>query len=266
MFEIRRFQLFEFNDQSWFPSLLRESFNDALAMTHAVYAPYGRAALAIADWMSRTPPESEILDLGSAGGRHIVSVLSAARRQGIAMHRFVLSDLYPAVDAWRLVQAEVGAEHCRYLPEPVSALAVPADAPRYRTLFTAFHHFPPAAARELLADFCRSSGDGLCIAEYLDRGYYNLLMVLLAAPFYLLIPFFAKKNRLLKFLISTLIPIVPVLFVWDGLVSTLRAYKVDEVRAMLPSDAEGCFDVVVRSVWFGLAPLKSRLIFITRKV
>ena len=109
------------------------------------------------------------------------------------------------------------------------------------------------------------TGDGLCIAEYLDRNYYNLLMVLLAAPLYLFIPLFSKRNRFLKVLISTLVPIVPALFVWDGLVSTLRTYSVKKIRDMFPRDEIANFDFNVQTVWFGLAPLKSRLIFITRK-
>jgi hypothetical protein len=90
----------------------------------------------------------------------------------------------------------------------------------------------PAEATALLADAARNDA-GLFIFDPVARTPANILSNALGLIFGVIAPFFARRKSWSKILFSTLIPIIPVLLSFDGIVSALRGYTVDEVEAMI---------------------------------
>ena len=114
---------------------------------------------------------------------------------------------------------------------PVDATRVPADLPGFRTMFSCLHHFRPAQAEAILRDaFERRRGIG--IFEVTERAPLGLAQAFMSPiPVVFLTPF-VRPLRLSRFALTYLLPLVPALFMFDGVVSNLRTYTQDELRAM----------------------------------
>ena len=82
-----------------------------------------------------------------------------------------LTDKYPNTDALAKVAEKMPG--VRFEAESVSALDVPERLAGFRTVFTAFHHFQPTDAREILASAVRD-GQGIAVFEAASRSYRAL--------------------------------------------------------------------------------------------
>jgi hypothetical protein len=100
-------------------------------------------------------------------------------------------------------------------------------------MINAFHHFPPAIAREVLADAVRGS-DGIFLAEVLQRRVTSFATFAALGPAALLAtPVLTAHNRLVKALLAWATPAALATAVWDGVVSSLRVYTEPELRAFV---------------------------------
>lgn len=228
-----RVHAFEVNDSDWAPDFVRETIVESLSRT----LRWGRMLSDLVRPFRRflaASGASEVLDLcaGAAGPATILS--SEMRRAGETPPRFVLTDLFPRVDAWEAARAEHPGD-IDFVADPVDATRIPEELGkgRARTIINAFHHFPPEVARALLADAVRGSA-GVFVSEAFDRNPLRFLpfgpagIAALAAN-----PVLARKDRLAKAWLTYLTPLALGIATWDGLVSTLRVYSEDELREMV---------------------------------
>ena len=201
-----------------------------------------------------------VLDLGSGGGGPVGTMLEGAMERGSCMPKIILSDAFPSNAHFEDMVGRYGAEHIGYRGDPVAAQAVAPGDGRLRSLCSVFHHFSRVDARRVVEDAAAGS-DGVFIMEPFPRTVGHLLLVLLSGPFvYMAAPFFARGGfSFRKFLICTLLPIVPLMVLFDGCVSVLRTYAPGEIMAMFPASARGGFDFrwgsfkycgMFRSTWF----------------
>lgn len=142
-----------------------------------------------------------------------------------------LSDLHPNQPAFAHARAESNA-HIEYEEQPVSAADVPAQLAGFRTLFAAFHHFPPDTARAVLEDAVRR-GRGIGVFEPIERSVPNMLGMLLTPIVCLALTPFIRPFRWSRLVLTYLVPIVPLVILFDGVVSCLRTYTPDELRALV---------------------------------
>jgi ubiquinone/menaquinone biosynthesis C-methylase UbiE len=234
---LRRYQCVEFCDQPWLRGWLRDGFLDCLSFAHRTYQPYHWLQKPFEAWAADAGAHA-VLDLASGSAEHIAMLLQAnASETGAEFQspRFIVSDLHPDIRAWQRLQKEFGPQKVEYIEAPLDALNIPEGLPRHWSIFTAFHHFSPAAARKFLEAFC-DKADGLCIIEFTQRGWRHLAIIVLAIPINLIVPFFAKEFMWSKFLFTTVIPIIPLMVTFDGLVSVMRTYSKDEIIRLLPPD------------------------------
>jgi len=110
----------------------------------------------------------------------------------------------------------------------------PRAPPGFRTLFTAFHHFTPEQARGILAD-AMEQGQGIGIFEYTDRNFL-VWAPPSSGPLPALDHHAAPAAVSFRGLLWTyLLPVIPLVAVWDGLVSCLRTYSPDELKVLTAS-------------------------------
>jgi hypothetical protein len=135
-----------------------------------------------------------------------------------------LTDKYPNLEARESVDEETSGV-VTYLESPVEALDVPPNLKGFRTLFTAFHHFRPDAARAVLADAV-SKDEGIGIFEYTERNWliWGLPTLLIPLFVWLCTPFI-RPFRWRRLVWTYLVPIVPIVALWDGFISNLRTYS-----------------------------------------
>jgi hypothetical protein len=146
-----------------------------------------------------------------------------------------LSDLHPHPEIWERLRPAL--DPLAIEAEPIDAAAVPARFAGFRVLCNAFHHFPPALARRVLAD-ARAQRRGIAVIELTSRTPQSIAATALAPLTFALFAPFIRPFSWTRLLFTFLVPVLPLLTLWDGLVSCLRVYDPAELRALLPADAD----------------------------
>jgi hypothetical protein len=223
---VRRLHLFEWEDLPWFPAVIRNAGTDYLRFMLHLSDGYAPVAPKFIETLRQTD-STEIVDLCAGGGGPWSRLLPAL--QAAEIHcRVMLTDFYPNPAS---VAAVPGVS---YYPESVNALAVPAALPGFRTVFSAFHHFAPEQGSRLLQDAV-AAGQPIGIFEATQRSPLCLLLMLLTPLIVLLITPAIRPFRLSRLLFTYVLPLVPLLILWDGLVSCLRTYTPAELMALAES-------------------------------
>jgi hypothetical protein len=94
------------------------------------------------------------------------------------------------------------------------------------------HHFKPKDAQQILQNAV-DSNSSIAIFEGQERSFQSI-MAMIFSPFTVLLTApFIKPFKIGRIIFTYLIPIVPVLILWDGVVSSLRTYSVDEMNALV---------------------------------
>lgn len=248
---MRRRQWIEIADQPWCPAAVRDGLTDYLQFAIDRSAPYAAAAPLLAAAL-RASGAREVVDLGAGAGgpwRALASQLAAAA----APVRVRLTDAHPNGAAFARLAAATGGMVTGDL-RPVSADAVPADLAGFRTLFSAFHHFPPPVARRVLAD-ARARGAGLAVFEATRRDARTLGFMLLVPFAVLLATPLLRPFRWSRLLLTYVLPVIPFVALVDGVVSCLRTYTPEELRALAASEAAEGSDFVWTAGEAGAGPI-----------
>ena len=233
LFKKRR-HLFEFGDQAWMRGWFREIYNDALNMGEKAGGHYRRMAPHFARWAADAKSET-VLDLASGGAGPLVTMLEQAAKEKLHMPRIICSDLYPDTVRLKHLRDRYGVNKLDFINTPVSALDTHPELPTLRSICTAFHHFPANMATRIV-ETAVHEGQGLFILEPFKRDTRHFMMVLLTGPWiFMLTPFFSERFSFRKLLFCTLLPIVPVMIWWDGVISVLRIHAPEEVEQMIPT-------------------------------
>jgi hypothetical protein len=227
-----RVQAFEFNELAGCPAFVRDSIVEALGAGLRWGGMYDAVGPIFAEFLSRSGADA-VLDVCSGSGEPASILLDALARAGAPGPRFALSDLFPNVPALEVVAARHPGR-VEVVRAPVDATAVPTEVDRgARTIISAFHHFPPDLARRILAD-CVAKRRAVFIVEALRRDLRSLLSILPAMTVAALVnPLRTRSDRAKKALATWVVPVVPAAGLWDAVVSDLRSYREDELRALV---------------------------------
>lgn len=222
---MRRLQLFELHDFTWCPKAIRDGLTDFLETSIDVLDTYGPARTVLTRALDDYGMDG-VLDLCSGAGGPWVHWL----RKGLVSARVTLTDKFPNLDASRRL-GKSGITGLRYYAEPVDATSVPAELSGVRTIFTAFHHFPPDQARAVIDDAVRK-GQPIAIFELTSRTLPSLLSMLLSPiGVWFLTPRMQRAGWKKGFL-TYVVPIIPLVVLLDGIVSCLRTYSVEDLKSM----------------------------------
>jgi len=219
-----RLHLFEWEDQPWFPDFLRSAMTKYLAAAYGITPFPKRWANCLSKLMSRDVT-TEIVDLGSGSGGPIAHVVKELGEGGFKAS-VTLTDLHPNVSRFECIAA---GSSIRYWPEPVDATRVPDALSGIRTMFASFHHFRPQAAGGILRDAFEQRRP-ICIFEGTSRTPAAIASTLLIPFLVLLLTPLVRPLSWMQILLTYLVPILALLIFWDGLVSQLRTYSVQELE------------------------------------
>ncbi len=226
-----RMQLFELEDQPWFPRILRDAGTAYLELAARISGHSAALAPKVGEALARSG-EKRIVDLCSGGAGPVAEVIDALSSRGTEVHAW-LSDFYPNVGSLARVSAR-SAGRIDWLREPVDAMQVPRQLAGLRTIFNAFHHFRPEVARGILADAAEAR-QPIAIFEIVGRDLVPLVGVALAPLTFALTLPFLRPFRWLWLPLTYLVPILPLFVLWDGIVSCLRVYSPRELRGLVDS-------------------------------
>lgn len=225
---VHRIQFFEVGDLAWCPAPVRHAITDYLQYAQNVFRPYLAIVPRLRQALERAGAV-RIVDLCSGAAGSWLHLLPALLEGGCDV-RVQMTDKFVNRAALSHASAQL-PDRLTFHPQPVDATAMPAALSGFRTVFSAFHHFPPDQARAILADAVRQ-GQGIGIFEFTQRSYLGLRRAAAILPF---IFFWAPRIRPFRWsrlLLTWLVPIMPMIVTFESLVSSLRTYTPDELRAL----------------------------------
>lgn len=233
---MKRLHLMEIHDQPWCPAEIRDGATDCLRAIGGWLQQY-RAAVPLLERALGATGSKQIVDLCSGGAGpwlHIGPQLQRRLKRPVTV---VLTDLYPH---WQSdVDADTNgsggtlrARQFVFVPFPVDATRVSPALPGFRTLFTAFHHFDPPAAQAILQSAVEQR-QGIGIFEQTQRSLLGLLVMLVLPLLAWLFTPFMRPFRWSRFFWTYILPAIPAVLLFDGLVSCMRTYEPDELRALV---------------------------------
>lgn len=235
---MKRLHLFELEDQPWFPATIRDLATDYLHFIETalkldgVLVPLVQRALGDSG-------TTRIVDLCSGGSGPVPALVRALHARGLPVTA-TLTDLYPNIPAFEQIAASTAA-HVTFATEPVDARVVPPSLTGLRTIFNGFHHLAPADARSVL-HAAASARQPIAIFEVSERSPRMIAVILTPLAVWLVTPFM-RPFLWRRLLWTYLLPLVPLTCLWDGIVSQLRAYTLDELRDLTAGSAPMRWDI-----------------------
>jgi hypothetical protein len=229
---LRRFHLFELEDQSWFPSTIRDLSTDFLHFLGTALKLDG-VLVPLVERALRESGATRIVDLCSGGSGPLPGLVAALNAKGLGVTA-TLTDLYPNETAFEQIAASSGGR-VSFSAEPVDARAVPRSLTGLRTIFNGFHHFAPGDARAVL-HAAAAARQPIAIFEVSERSIRAIPVILVPFAVWLSTPFM-KPFLWRRLLWTYLVPLVPLTTLWDGIVSQLRAYTVEELGQLASGSA-----------------------------
>lgn len=227
---MRRMQVVELEDFPWFPRAIRDGGTDWLGFMANLTRAFSATAPLLRRAMEATST-TNVLDLCSGGGGPWLTLEPELRKSGEVTVE--LSDLFPNAEGLGGLRARSGGR-VGFRPESVDATDVPPSLDGVRTMFNCFHHFPEPLARAILADAVRKRR-GIAIFEGFDSRLLPILGMPLQFVAVLLLTPFVRPFRWSRLALTYLVPLIPLLVWFDGTMSMLRLYLVDELRELVAS-------------------------------
>lgn len=223
-----RIHLFEIEDQQWCPKLFRDYLTDFLRQFESMTNVY-KDALPIIEKGLKLASGNRVIDLCSGGSGPWLRL-----SKGLPNVEVLLTDLYPNKDAIDAI-SDLANSSVQYHPESVDATSVDKSLSGLKTLFGSFHHFKPEQAKQILLNAVESN-EPIAVFEFTERKFSNLfiqpigvtLSVLMLTPF-------IKPFRLSRMFFTYIIPVIPLMLIWDGYISNLRTYSPKDLKAMTDS-------------------------------
>ncbi len=224
--------LFEFEDLSWFPDIIRSGGTDYLryflnwTKLYQPTIPLLKKALEL-------NAETKLIDLCSGGGGYIDEVMLYLNKDDEAKYTVLLTDKFPNIQAFEWMKKQ-GKGSIGYAATAIDVMQVPHNLKGFRVLYSAIHHFKPEQVQHIVVDAVKAKAP-IAIFDG-DAQFFRPLQImalLLVHPiaFLLATPFF-KPVTFSRFVFTYLIPLIPLYTIWDGAVSILRMYTAEELRQL----------------------------------
>lgn len=223
-----RIQFFEFEDLKWFPSFLRNYLTDYLKFLSNQMKIY-KSIIPILQKGIDNSKTNQIVDLASGGGGGLTWLNAELLKKNPDL-KILLTDFYPNIDAFEYTRKQM--DNIDYISTSIDARDVPIELKGLRTQFLSLHHFNPEDAIKILQNAV-DSGNTIAIFEAQERSFASLFAMISSPISVLLTTPFIRPFKFGRILFTYLIPIVPIIVLWDGVVSCLRTYSVHEMHGLV---------------------------------
>jgi hypothetical protein len=231
-----RLELREIHDHPAFPGPLRDLVTDGMQSLWEFGNTYKPILGRLLGGMERAGTR-EVLDLCSGGGGPWMRLAREPEMERSPPIAVRLTDKYPNRSAFE--RCGVISNLLEFEASPVDATNIPAHLPGFRTLFSSFHHFGPEAARRLLGD-AMENRRGVGIFELPRRSLRTIFMNCCIPALAVFLAPTIRPFRWSRLFWTWLIPMVPFVLFYDGIISCLRAYSRDELEQLIsPLTAPG---------------------------
>ena len=235
---MKRIQLFEFEDFSWFPKIFRTSMTHLIVVFHKMTGTPAVIGSLIKELRAKLGFD-QIVDIGSGSGGAMPLVLEDLNTEtGETPLKILLTDLHPSPEFIQEINSK-NNPNLKYAETPLDATNLKQVPAGLKTMINSFHHMPPAQARQILKS-AQEEKQPLLIYEMGQNNIPTLLwwlllplslsiiivMVLFMTPF-------VRPLRWQQILFTYLIPLIPIFYAWDGQASLVRMYTFEDLKILL---------------------------------
>ncbi|HEY1405575.1 MAG TPA: hypothetical protein VF857_03110 [Spirochaetota bacterium] len=223
----KRTRIRELEDSPSCPALIRNFVTDTLCFGFETANPYGPVFHLLGNLIIRTNSE-KIIDLCSGAGGPWKNLNRYLQSRNIAVD-VTFTDLFPSKNLFRK-GLECG-DNFSVLNGSVDATNHPENITGLKTLFTSFHHFTEDKAKKILTNAVRKN-EPIAIFEVPHRSVKGLCVVSLAALSVFVLTPFIRPFSIKRLVLTYLVPIIPFVIFFDGIVSYLNAYTLHELKTL----------------------------------
>ncbi|MDT7832589.1 hypothetical protein RQM59_09370 [Flavobacteriaceae bacterium S356] len=235
---MKRIQLFEFEDHSWFPDWIRSCMTNLLVVMHKLMGTKEVLVHLLSD-VKKRHNFTQIVDLGSGSGGIMPEVIRSLNDQNSASSiDLLLTDLHPNKKAIHHINTS-GQPNTKYNETPIDATQLTNTPKGLKTMINSFHHMPPKKAKMILQS-AQENKQAILIYEMAENKmplalWWLLLPISLAIVFImaLILTPFSKPITIRQLIFTYLIPIIPIFYAWDGQASLPRMYAFNDVESLL---------------------------------
>jgi hypothetical protein len=228
---MNRIKSSELHEQPWFPKTLRNGVTDALQCVFKFGKVYEPIVPELAKAIQAAGARGVVDLCSGAGGPWTWLRSSLARQMNSERIEICLTDKFPNIAAFER-EKEISDGAITYCRESIDASKIPPSLDGFRVLFTSFHHFSPEEAAAILQDAV-DNRRGIAVFEAARRSPLTILLtsIMFFAGF-LAVPLIRPFRASLLFW-TYLIPVVPFVLWFDGVLSCLRSYPPAELTELV---------------------------------
>lgn len=235
---MKRIQLFEFEDFEWFPGVIRIGATNLIVVLHKIMGTAEVISELIFD-IKQTYEFTQVVDLGSGSGGPMPDAINRVnekyKNQPINL---ILTDLHPNPD----FVAEINKRklpNTEYYGTSVDATNISEAPEGLKTMIASFHHMNPEIAKKILQS-AKNNKEPILIYE-IAKNTVPLLLWVLFLPISLIIMLlmsllltpFVRPLKFSQLLFTYLIPLIPLVFAWDGQASLMRTYTFKDIESLI---------------------------------
>jgi hypothetical protein len=242
---MKRVQLFEFEDQKWFPDKMRISLTKLIIVLHKMMG-LGELLAERVKYALEKSGESQIVDLGSGAGGAMPDVFLILKEDDTQdKTKMLLTDLYPNKATVHSINSKKNP-NISYHEGSVDATNLKNVPEGLKTMVNSFHHMNEPAAKQILSS-AASNKESILIYEMSENKMPLLLWwLMLPISFVIMIVMvlfmtpFVKPLTFYQIFFTYFIPVIPISYAWDGQASMPRIYTLNDLDILLEGiDSKG---------------------------
>ncbi len=227
---------FEFNDHPAVPGFIRKTLFEVLTYCNGQFRPYYQQVAEDVLKYSESNGNQNIVELGAGLAPITRALLNSCGDKPI---HFTPCDLFPAADGWKELEAA---------SPRVKPIYTPVDFSQKRTwepktmlvIVAALHHIPHSERAKILKTLI-GSADSVLVHEPISNSPISIALSLFAWIPSWLTPaaMIRKPGSFRRILWCWLVPVIPVLFTWDGFISCLRQWTTKQWKEFASQLGDG---------------------------
>lgn len=225
-------RLFEFGDLAISPSLYHVYLRRFLFLSYKVYGFHRLWVPAFSEFLKNVKSHT-IMDCCSGTGEPLLLLNSEIRDQDTEHINYLLSDFRPQQEFIQKF-VELGNKKFQYIPVPIDATKEQEKFNYPKIFINSFHHFSKDQVEKILETNFRNKNE-VIIMEYVRNSPLGYLSVLVGTcTVFLLLPFMVQlKHFPVMALFTYVIPIFPLMILWDGFVSCAHEYSAKDLEKIV---------------------------------
>ncbi len=247
-----RIHLFEFEDLN-IPQVFRNLLTDILG--HFVKSGLYDGIVPVIYKVLQEQQCDTIVDLCTGSGEPAILLKEKILQDYQLETQLILTDKFPNISkATNIINKR---ERATYLSESIDATVLPKNLKGLRTLFASLHHFKADQVKGIFQDAVNND-QPIAVFEFTERTWIRAFLMVPAILHMLIITPFIKPFSLTRIFWTYVIPVMPIIYFWDGLVSNLRTYTIDELHSIINTLDDNHFTWKINTV-----PTSTRQINVT---